>query len=60
VVGTGLTGSAVRTTPRPDGQRAGDTNGQGSNAFGRGWFALFSSGAVVTGTSSGTGGIGGY
>jgi predicted lipoprotein with Yx(FWY)xxD motif len=40
-------------------QKAGDTRGQGSSAFGGGWYALSASGNQVTGQSSGGGG-GGY
>ena len=40
--------------------KAGDTNGQGSNAFGAGWYALSSSGDEVTRTASNSGGGYGY
>jgi predicted lipoprotein with Yx(FWY)xxD motif len=45
--------------------KAGDTNGQGVNAFGASWFALSSAGNQVTGQASGgstssSGGGGGY
>ncbi len=36
-------------------QKAGDTNGQGVNAFGGGWFALSAAGDQVTASSSGSG-----
>jgi predicted lipoprotein with Yx(FWY)xxD motif len=36
-------------------QKAGDTNGQGVNAFGASWFALTSSGSQVSGSSSTSG-----
>jgi predicted lipoprotein with Yx(FWY)xxD motif len=39
-------------------QNAGDTSGQGSTAFGAGWYALSSSGDQVTGQGSGGGGYG--
>jgi predicted lipoprotein with Yx(FWY)xxD motif len=46
-------------------QKAGDTNGQGVNAFGASWFALTSAGNQVSGQASSggtssTGGAGGY
>ena len=42
-------------------KKAGDTNGQGSTAFGASWYALSPTGVAVTaqGSSSG-GGAGGY
>ena len=41
-------------------QKAGDTNGQGVNAFGGGWYALSQSGAQVTASPSISSGGGGY
>jgi predicted lipoprotein with Yx(FWY)xxD motif len=46
-------------------QKAGNTNGQGVNAFGASWFALTSAGNQVTaqpssGSTSSSGGAGGY
>jgi predicted lipoprotein with Yx(FWY)xxD motif len=42
-------------------QSPGDTNGQGLNAFGGGWFALSPAGNQVSGSASGSGGgAGGY
>ena len=41
-------------------QKAGDANGQGSTAFGAGWFALTASGTQVRGPASGSGGGNGY
>jgi predicted lipoprotein with Yx(FWY)xxD motif len=35
-------------------QKAGDTNGQGINAFGAAWFALSSAGKMVSGTGTNT------
>ena len=35
-------------------QKAGDTNGQGINAFGAAWFALSSTGKMVSGTGTNT------
>ena len=37
-------------------QKAGDTNGQGVNAFGALWYALSPSGGTVTAMGSGSGG----
>jgi predicted lipoprotein with Yx(FWY)xxD motif len=37
-------------------QKPGDTNGQGSSAFGAPWYALSSSGSAVTTSSSSSGG----
>jgi predicted lipoprotein with Yx(FWY)xxD motif len=37
-------------------RKAGDTNGQGINAFGGGWFALSPTGDKVSGKGSGSGG----
>ena len=39
---------------------AGDTNGQGLNAFGGSWYALSPAGDQVSGASSSSGGGGGY
>ena len=39
---------------------AGDTNGQGSTAFGGGWFALSPAGNEVSGQGSSSGGGYGY
>ena len=36
-------------------QKPGDTNGQGLNAFGGGWFALSAGGNMVSGHGSGSG-----
>jgi predicted lipoprotein with Yx(FWY)xxD motif len=42
-------------------QKAGDTTGQGINAFGAGWFAVTASGAQASGSASGSSGSsGGY
>jgi predicted lipoprotein with Yx(FWY)xxD motif len=41
-------------------QKAGDTNGQGINAFGAVWYAVTASGSQVTGSASGSGGANGY
>jgi predicted lipoprotein with Yx(FWY)xxD motif len=41
-------------------RKAGDTNGQGVNAFGGGWFALTPPGTQITGQASTSGGNGGY
>ena len=41
-------------------QKAGDTNGQGVNAFGGSWYALTSAGNQVTATSPSTGPGNGY
>jgi predicted lipoprotein with Yx(FWY)xxD motif len=41
-------------------QKAGDTNGQGVNAFGGSWYALTSAGNQVTATSPSTGTGNGY
>ena len=41
-------------------QSAGDTNGQGLNAFGGGWFALTAAGDQVSGQPSSSGGGTGY
>ncbi len=41
-------------------QKAGDTNGQGVNAFGGGWYALTSAANQVTATSPSTGPGNGY
>jgi len=41
-------------------QQAGDTNGQGVNAFGGSWFALTSAGNQVSGSNSGSGTSSGY
>jgi predicted lipoprotein with Yx(FWY)xxD motif len=38
----------------------GDTNGQGLNAFGGGWFVLSPAGNMISGTSSNSGGGYGY
>jgi predicted lipoprotein with Yx(FWY)xxD motif len=40
-------------------QKPGDTNGQGLNAFGGGWFALSAAGNMVSGTGT-NGGASGY
>ena len=40
-------------------QKPGDTNGQGLNAFGGGWFALSAPGKMVSGTGT-NGGASGY
>jgi predicted lipoprotein with Yx(FWY)xxD motif len=37
-------------------KKPGDTNGQGINAFGGGWFALTAAGNMVSGSGSGSGG----
>ena len=39
-------------------QKAGDTNGQGLNVFGGGWFTLNSAGNIVSGQGSGNGSVG--
>jgi predicted lipoprotein with Yx(FWY)xxD motif len=41
-------------------QKAGDTTGQGINAFGAGWFAVTASGAQASGSASGSGSGSGY
>jgi hypothetical protein len=41
-------------------QKAGDTTGEGINAFGAAWYALNASGAQVSGTATGTGSGNGY
>ena len=41
-------------------QKPGDTNGQGINAFGGGWFVLSPAGDMVSGTGSNSGGGNGY
>jgi predicted lipoprotein with Yx(FWY)xxD motif len=41
-------------------QKPGDTTGQGSNAFGAGWFAVTASGAQASGAASRSGSTGGY
>jgi len=41
-------------------QRPGDTNGQGINAFGGGWFVLSAAGNMVSGPDSNSGGGNGY
>jgi hypothetical protein len=41
-------------------QKPGDTNGQGINAFGGGWFVLSPVGDMVSGTGSNSGGGNGY
>jgi predicted lipoprotein with Yx(FWY)xxD motif len=41
-------------------QKAGDTNGQGVNAFGGSWYALTSTGNQVTATPQSAGGGNGY
>jgi predicted lipoprotein with Yx(FWY)xxD motif len=41
-------------------QKAGDTNGQGVNAFGGSWYALTATGNQVTATPPSTGGGNGY
>jgi predicted lipoprotein with Yx(FWY)xxD motif len=40
--------------------KPGDTNGQGTNAFGASWFALTSAGNTVSGGGTSSGGAGGY
>jgi predicted lipoprotein with Yx(FWY)xxD motif len=40
--------------------KAGDTNGEGSTAFGAGWFALTAAGNKVAGSPSSSGGSSGY
>ena len=40
--------------------KAGDTTGQGLNAFGGGWFALTSSGSQASGSASSSGSSNGY
>jgi predicted lipoprotein with Yx(FWY)xxD motif len=41
-------------------QAAGDTNGQGVNAFGASWFVLSASGSLVQGTGTNSNGSNGY
>ena len=41
-------------------QKPGDTNGQGSTAFGAGWYALTPAGNQVSGGTSSSGGSDGY
>jgi predicted lipoprotein with Yx(FWY)xxD motif len=41
-------------------QKAGDTNGQGVNAFGGGWFALSPAGTQISGQPSSSSGSSGY
>jgi predicted lipoprotein with Yx(FWY)xxD motif len=41
-------------------QKAGDTSGEGINAFGALWYAVDSTGNQVTGSASTAGGAGGY
>ena len=41
-------------------QKPGDTNGQGLNVFGGGWFALSAAGNMVSGKGSNPGGGSGY
>ena len=41
-------------------KKPGDTNGQGVNAFGGGWFALSPAGGQVSGQASNTGTSNGY
>jgi predicted lipoprotein with Yx(FWY)xxD motif len=41
-------------------QKAGDTTGQGINAFGAAWFALSPAGTQIAAPPSGSGGSSGY